>query len=97
MSPNLVQLLSNAAATGAWVFFNGGIADFSLLGTLGGATVTLQKMGPDGATAVAVGASSTVTAVGEVQGLNLPTGVYRCSISGGPPSGLYATLAASLN
>lgn len=79
------------------MYFAGGNADFSILGTFGGATVTLQKMGPDGATPIAVGASTTVTAAADVQGLSLPAGVYRCSVAGGPPSALYATLAASLN
>ena len=97
MNPNVAQLLTNANTTGPWVFFAGGTAEFNVLGTFAGATVTLQKLGADQATAVAVGATTTVTSAAEVQGLNLPAGVYRCLVAGGAPSGLYAALSASLN
>lgn len=79
------------------MYFGGGIAAFDLVGTLGGATVTLQTMGADGATPVAVDASTTVTAAGLVKGVNVPAGVYRCLVAAGAPSGLYATLQASEN
>ena len=99
MNPVSVLLASNYSATGASstspVYFPGGVASFELTGTVAG-TVTLQKLGPDGATWEAVGASTTVTAAAFVQGLNLPAGGYRlaCSATLGP---IYAALSSSLS
>jgi hypothetical protein len=99
--PAYAQLLSNVAAnvTGAWVFWQGGIATFqALAAAFGGGTITLQTLGPDQATPVAVGSSTTVTANAIVEGLNLPAGVYRCTLTGATsPSGVYASLAGSLD
>lgn len=78
------------------VFYSGGISSFEVLGTFGGATVTLQKMGPDGSTWETVGATTTVTAAAFAQGLNLPAGCYRLSLSAAVTN-LYATIAASLD
>jgi hypothetical protein len=99
VNPQLLQLLSNASAalTGNALFWQGGTATFNLIGTMGGATVSLQVIGPDGQTWQALGASTTVTATGAVTGLQIPAGPVRCVVTGGPPTGLYATLCASLD
>lgn len=83
------QLLSNASATGSWAQWDGGVGVFSIVGTFGGATVTLQFLGPDGSTAVTVGSDTTLTAAGG-GGFILPPARIRASVAGGPPSGLYA-------
>ena len=83
------QLLSNASATGAAVQWTGGLGVFTALVTFGGATVTLQYLGPDGVTWVAMGTDTTLTAAGG--GVFVyPPGQVRAAISGGPPSGMYA-------
>lgn len=83
------QLLSNASATGSAVVWDGGTGVFSAAGTFSGATVTLQFMGPDGATWIAAGVDTTLTTAG-AGGFILPPGRIRAEITGGPPSGMYA-------
>ena len=83
------QLLSNASATGDWKDWGGGSGVFTVVGTFGGATVTLQFQGPDGSTAVAMGSDTTLTAAGG--GVCVyPPGRIRAAVTGGTPSGLYA-------
>lgn len=85
-----MDLLSNASATGSQVIWPGGEGVFEAAGTFSGATVTLQRLGPDGATWYAVGTDTTLTAAGGGYFV-LPPGPIRAAISGGPPSGMYAT------
>lgn len=88
-----VTLLSNASASSGWVDWPGGLAVFSVAGTFGGCTVTLNILGPDGSTAIPASATQGIfTAAGSGQ-LNLPPGQVQAQVSGGAPSGLYATLA----
>lgn len=83
------QLLSNASATGSSAQWDGGLGGFTAAGTFGGATVSLQFLGPDAATWIDVGVDTTLTAA--AGGLFvLPPGKIRASVSGGAPSGLYA-------
>jgi hypothetical protein len=78
--------------------WNGGWAAFEVLGTLGGATVTLQTIGADGQTWGAYSAATTVTADGVVQPVYLPAGPVRAAVTGGSgETGIYATLKAILN
>ncbi len=100
MVPQQLQLLSNIAAntTGNALFWQGGVALFSALGTFGGGTVTLQVLGPDGATWQALGASTTVTAAGNVTGVYVPAGPVRAVLTGAAgASGIYVTLTAELS
>jgi hypothetical protein len=83
------QLLTNAAATGNGTTWGGGRGVFTLAGTVGGATITLQYLGPDGSTWLAAGAATTLTAVG-LGVFELPPGQIRAAVSGGAPAGLYA-------
>lgn len=80
-------LLSNASATGSAVQWGGGRGVFSLAGTVSGATITLQYLGPD-ATTWLTGATA-LTAAGLVA-FELPPGRIRALVAAGTPSGLYA-------
>ena len=80
-------LLSDASATGSPAQWGGGRGVFSLAGTVGGATITLQYMGPDGSTYLT--GATALTAVGLVA-FELPPGLIRALVAGGAPSGLYA-------
>lgn len=84
------QLLSNATATGSDAQWDGGTGVFSAAGTFSGSTVTLQWLGPDGTTYMDVGADTTLTASGG-GAFVLPPCRIRAAVSGGPPSGMYAS------
>lgn len=87
-----VTLLSNAAATGASSYWRGGRGMFAAAGTFNGATVKLQFLGPDGSTWIDAGTNTTLTAAGG--GIfDIPPSQIRGAVSGGPPSGMYATAA----
>lgn len=87
-----IDLLSNASATGATVQWPGGRGTFSAAGTFGGATVTLQFLGPDGVTSITAGVDTTLTAAGGGN-FDLPPAQLQAAVSGGTPSGLYARAA----
>ncbi len=82
-------LLVNASTSGEWVFWSGGRGTFMVEGTFGGGTVTLQVEGPNG-TAIDVGDDVTFTAAG-VGNFDLAPCRIKAAVSGGSPSGLYAT------
>lgn len=86
-------LISNAAVTGpATVLQQGGLYSFNVVGTFGGATVKLQILGPDDSTYVDIPTASH-TAAGVI-GVYLPAGGnVKAVITGGPPTGIYASLA----
>lgn len=84
-----MELLSNASATGAAVIWPGGAGVFEVAGTFSGATVSLQRMGPDSATWYSVGADTTLTAAGGGYFI-LPPGRIRAAVTGSP-TGMYAT------
>ncbi len=99
MSPTRALLLSNvsAQAAGPAVNWQGGIAALILVGTMGGCTVSLQVLADDGATWVALGASTTVTATGVVTPVYVPAGQVRAVVTVATPTGLYCSLAPVLN
>lgn len=84
-----MDLLSNASATGSQAIWPGGEGYFESAGTYSGATITLQRLGPDGSTWFAVSAATTHTAA-DGGAFSLPPGPIRAAVSGGTPSGLYA-------
>lgn len=90
----VLTLLSNAAATSAaFIVGIGGFYSFAIQGTWAGATAKLQMLGPDGATYMDIDSTLSFTANG-VQGVDLPTGAtVRVTITGGPPSAVYASLS----
>lgn len=85
-------LLSNASATSAAFDCPGGDCVFMASGTFGGATVSLQVMLPDGATWIAAGSQTTLTANGGGYVI-LPPGQIRVAVTGGSPSALFASIA----
>ncbi|MDE2101961.1 MAG: hypothetical protein KGL39_32240 [Patescibacteria group bacterium] len=100
MTPQFLELANNVAAisTGAAQQWNGGVATLAVqAGNFNGCTASLQTLGADGLTWVAVGASTTVTAAAAVTGIYLPAGPYRVVVSNAAPTALYASLTASLN
>lgn len=87
-----VKLLTNAAATGPIVQWDGGQGVFVACGTFGGATLTLNFRGPDGVTWIAAGAATTLTANGAGTFV-LPACELQVVITAGPPSAMYASAA----
>lgn len=72
----------------------GGDYVWSVQGTFGGASVQLQVLGPDGSTYQNMGAAKTApdTAGGTGVGLG-SNAIVRATITGGTPSGLFASLS----
>lgn len=93
MNTQLLDLLNNASATGAGQNWRGGKGSFLVAGTFGGATVSLQVLGPDKTTWTDVGVDTTLTA-GPGGNFELPPCQLRAAVSGGSPSGLYAKAAS---
>lgn len=84
-------LLTNASATGSKVAWPGGRGLFAAAGTFGGATVSLQFIGPDGLTLITFGAATNLTAAGA--GIfELPPCEVQATVTGGAPSGLYVSV-----
>jgi hypothetical protein len=91
--PGTLSLLYNAAATGPRFWWSGGKGMFSVVATnFNGATVTLNMLGPDGATMLAAATATTLTAAG-VGLVELPPCYVQAAVTSGPPTGVYATLA----
>lgn len=93
-----VELLSNVSVTGAGAVASwpGGIGVFSIGGTFGGTSVTLEFRLPDGSwgpfqTLATDGTRTTVamTTSGGFQ-FALPCGQIRANVTGGVPVGLFA-------
>lgn len=79
-------LLTNGSATSDGVYYPGGISVFSLV--LSGGTVTLEQLGPDNTTWLAV--TSAIASNTRSANLNLTPGKYRANVSGS--TGVYARL-----
>lgn len=84
------RLLTNASATGSAVRWPGGEGVFEVEGTWAGATVTLQFKTANG-TWLDVGTDTTKTANGAGGFILHPCDV-KATVSGGPPSALYAAV-----
>lgn len=78
-------LLENASATGGAVYFPGGLATFTVIGSFGAGNVTLEMLGPDGSTWIAavVPAISSNGVTRSQNLINYPPGQYRAVVSGG--------------
>jgi hypothetical protein len=87
-----IDLLINASATGVPVLVNGGRRVFSVVGTFGGATVTLQWQDQDTGTWVDV-PNAAFTAPGTAAVDVGERSTVRANVTGGAPSGLYAKLS----
>lgn len=79
-----------AAAQSAY----GGDYVWSVQGTFNGASVQLQSLGPDGTTYMNIGAAKTAADTTGGTGVGLGSNAtVRAVITGGPPTGIYATLS----
>ena len=94
-SPRQLKLLDNQAASGAPAYWPGGEATFHVVGNFNGATVSLRRLGPDGATWTDVATEAVLTQPGLVT-VRLGAGEVMVNVAGGAPSGLYAELARIL-
>lgn len=79
-------------ATGKLYDCPGGICVFAAAGTFNGATVNLQLLGPDGVTLLTAGTATTLTASG-MGVAYLPPCQLQATVTGGPPAGLFVTIA----
>lgn len=86
------NLITNGAASSAKTAWPGGMGVFTVVGTFGGATVSLQFVGPDGTTLIDAGLGTTLTANGAGV-FYLPPCPIQATVTGGPPSGIYAHVA----
>lgn len=88
--PVKLHMISNASASQAnpteWP---GGIGVFDVVGTFGGATVSLTFRGADEATYLPAGAATTLTSPGAGV-FYLPKCLMLVTVTGGAPSALYA-------
>lgn len=74
----MAVLLSNASATGAGKQWDGGTGLFSVVATFGGGSVTLQYLGPDGATWLTAATALTANGVSQIR---LPPGQVRAAVT----------------
>jgi hypothetical protein len=86
------SLIFNGTASSALFDCPGGLMVFAAAGTFGGATVSLQFLGPDGVTLITAGAQTTLTSAGAGVAY-LPPCMVQATVTGGPPSGMYASIA----
>ena len=85
-----VVVLDDADETGAaTAAMSGGAYLWQYQGTFGGATLTLQSLGPDGSTYQTV---ATATAAGQTPILVGQGDVLRVTVTGGTPSALFSTV-----
>lgn len=85
--------VTGGTATGALVDCPGGVCVFAVVASAwNGATVKLQVMGPDGATLIDAGVNTTLTANG-MGVAYLPPGQIQATVVGGPPAGVFASIA----
>lgn len=85
------KLIDNGSATGAPLVVAPGRYCYAVDGTFSGATVALKLLGPDGTNYISVGADAALTAEGAVL-VDLPAGTVIAEVTGGPPSGIHASL-----
>jgi hypothetical protein len=85
-----VQLWINGFSANTTYFWPGGIGVFAASSSSwNSATVTLEWVGPDGATLIVAGTNTTCTA--NCNGVfYLPAGKIEAVVSGGTPTALYA-------
>lgn len=83
---------TGGTASGQPVDCPGGLCVVSIVGTFNGATIKLQLLGPDGTTLLDAGAATTFTANGN--GLvYLAPGQIQGTVVGGPPAGVFMSIA----
>jgi hypothetical protein len=86
-----VMLLQNATASSALAPWPGGRGVLAVVATFNGATIKLQMLAPDGASLLDVGGAA-LTANGATV-FDLAPCQVQATVVGGPPSGVYASVA----
>jgi hypothetical protein len=66
---------------------------FSVIATFNGATIKLQMVGPDGSTLLDVSTSQTNLTANGAGVVDLPPCQVQATVVGGPPAGVFASLA----
>ena len=90
---NIIQLISANVAAAAQNVDPGGTYQLAITGTLSGATLALQILGPDGSTYGNYPGLS-LAALPVVANVDLPVGAMtRMTVTGGTPASLNATLS----
>lgn len=90
---NVLQLIAANVAQAAQGVDPGGVYQLAITGTLGGATLAFQILGPDGTT-YGTYPGLTLTALPVIANVEVPVGAsVRMTITGGTPSALNATLS----
>lgn len=85
------KLLTNASASGSAVpNVVGASYVWCIQGTIGGATIALQALGPDGVNYITVSSQTAAGCYGVVLGANA---TVKVTVTGGTPSGLYSSLS----
>lgn len=86
-------LITNGTASSGLVDWPGGRAVFAVVATFNGATIKLQMLGPDGSTLLDVSPSQTNLTANGAGVVDLPPCQVQATVVGGPPAGVYASLA----
>ncbi len=88
-----IPLIVNNVATASRSAYGGDYV-WNVQGAFGGASVQLQALGPDGLTYQNIGAAKTAPDTTGGTGVGLGSNAtVRATITGGTPSGLYASLS----
>lgn len=86
-------LIFNGTASSGLVDWPGGRAVFAVIATFNGATIKLQMLAPDGVTLLDVSATQTNLTANGAGVVDLPPCQVQATVVGGPPSGVYASIA----
>lgn len=88
-----LTLIANNTPAAAQTAYGGDYV-WSVQGTFNGASVQLQSLGPDGTTYMNIGPAKTAPDTTGGTGVGLGSNAtVRAVITGGPPTGIYATLS----
>ena len=87
MAQNL-DFLVNASASSSDKLWHGGPGVLKVAGTFGGTSLALEGLAPDGATYLTIG--TPLTSSGSLS-FSWPAGVMRVTLTGGSPTGMYAS------
>jgi hypothetical protein len=79
-------------ASGPLIDCPGGLCVMTAAGTFNGCTVAPELLGPDGVTMLPAGLATTLTAPG-VGLVYLPPCQIQAVVTGGPPTGLFVSIA----
>lgn len=85
--------VTGGAATGQLVDCPGGRMAVACVATFNGATIKLQMLGPDGATLIDVSPTQTNFTANGNGVVDLPPCQIQGTVVGGPPSGVFLSIA----